>query len=73
MNDDEAFIGADIPAYDLAEINHRVEILRDIVIRPVFEVQVNDIPFFILLQLSSIRCVPSVCKLFSQMWHIFAH
>jgi len=60
MNDDETFISADIPAYDLAEINHRVEILWDIVIRPVFEVQVNDIPFFIFLQLLPIRCISCV-------------
>jgi len=66
VDDDETFIGADIPAYDLAEINHRVEILRDVVIGPVFEVQVNDIPFFTLLQLLPIRCIPRIYKFLSQ-------
>lgn len=51
MHDDVTLVSVDIAAYDLAEVDHRVEIVRDVVIRPVFEVQVDDVPLLVLLQL----------------------
>lgn len=49
MNDDKIFISANIAAHDLAKIDHCIEILWNIVIRPVFEVQMSDASLFIFL------------------------
>lgn len=49
MNDDETFIGCNIATHYLAKIDHCIEIFWDIVIGPVFEVQVSDNPLFIFL------------------------
>lgn len=49
MNDDKIFIGANIAAHNLTEIDHCIEILWNVVIRPVFKVQMNDTPLFVFL------------------------
>lgn len=49
MNDDETFISGNIATHYLTEIDHCIEILWNIMIRPVFKVQVSDISFFIFL------------------------
>jgi len=49
MNDDKTFISGDITAHYLAKVDHRIEIFWNIVIRPVFEMQVSNISFFIFL------------------------
>lgn len=49
MNDNETFICANIAAHYLAEIDHWIEVLRNVVIGPVFEMQLNDASLFIFL------------------------
>lgn len=49
MNDDETLIRGNIAAHYLTKIDHRIEIFWNIVIRPVFKVQVSNSSFFIFL------------------------
>lgn len=49
MNDDKTFISCNIATHYLAEIDHCIEIFWNIVIRPVFKVQVSNTSFFIFL------------------------
>lgn len=49
MNNDGTFISDNIAAHYLAKIDHWIEIFWNIVIGPVFKVQVSNISFLIFL------------------------